>query len=117
MLNFLFLVSLYFKLKIKDMKYDFLKDEVLKNKLLIKEQRDKVFNIVIKKSEFLANKQIPAFIFEFYNSAGNIYCFESKTEEEINKIFLNEIRKEKLLKINLVCLEKEKPKKLVSRKK
>ena len=110
MLSFLFLVSLYFKLKIKDMKYDFLKDEVLKNKLVSKIHRDKVVSI-------LREDKPNSFVFQFYKKDDKPLSFNILSEEEINKIFLNEIRKEKLLKINLVCLEKEKPKKLVSRKK
>jgi len=72
------------------MKYDFLKDEVLKNKLVSKIQRDK---------------------------DDKLLSFNILSEEQINSLFLNEIRKEKLLKINLLCSEKEKSKRLVSRKK
>ena len=94
------------------MKYDFLKDEVVINKLLVEQEKSKVFKVVIRKSE----KMKDSFIFEFYNEANNIYSFESKTEKEINKIFLNQIRKQKLIKINQLCLVEKRPKRRVKAK-
>jgi hypothetical protein len=92
------------------MKYDFLTDEVIKMKLISLGSRIEENDVV--KRQMNRKKE---FEFEFYNKEfykdplpvdyTNSSVIVTLNEETINKLFLKEIRKEKLLKINQVLAD------------